>query len=437
MAKILVAGAGHGGLVAAYNLAKEGYDVTVIEAKQRSEMGHDWEDFLNMTAFDLSGIPRPDESMYTQENGQGFRNPSGTKMIRVATGSDSMTMDRKLLLSHIIDCALEAGVKIIFGHKIISPIVYNATVKGFNVCDGERNYRLTGDLVIDSAGMYSPIRTQLPVVCGIQKDFQPKDVFHIYRAYYENPSCRKTEPQYIVDLFHMNRPGIDWTITHENHIDILIGKFGSSGELSQSEVDETLSAYKKEYPFFTDNILRGGYFADIPLSKMLPMLVCDGYAAIGDCAGMTVPLNGSGMVLSMRAGKILADTIIKADGKYTREKLWPYQYNYFCTMGHSLVIVAVLKSFFTHISGEVVDLFIEKEILNSQTLNIGGDEPLDISSEFVANALGIMPSLYRLFPSMIRSFKGLPVLFLLDKIMPEEYSEDGIRKWQRVYGMFG
>ena len=48
--KVIVAGAGHGGLVAASKLAKFGYDVSVYEKKQREELGHDWEDRFT---FDL------------------------------------------------------------------------------------------------------------------------------------------------------------------------------------------------------------------------------------------------------------------------------------------------------------------------------------------------------------------------------------------------
>lgn len=42
--KIVVAGAGHGGVIAAAKLAKEGFDVTVYEKKKRENIGHDWED---------------------------------------------------------------------------------------------------------------------------------------------------------------------------------------------------------------------------------------------------------------------------------------------------------------------------------------------------------------------------------------------------------
>ncbi|MBR6940121.1 MAG: NAD(P)-binding protein, partial [Clostridia bacterium] len=52
MRKIIVAGAGHGGLVAACRLAEAGYDVTVVEKKERNETGHDWHDCIWKPAFD-------------------------------------------------------------------------------------------------------------------------------------------------------------------------------------------------------------------------------------------------------------------------------------------------------------------------------------------------------------------------------------------------
>ena len=61
MKKVIVAGAGHGGLTAAYNLAKNGYDVTVIEKKKREDLGYDWDDSLSEAAFVGSGIPCPEE----------------------------------------------------------------------------------------------------------------------------------------------------------------------------------------------------------------------------------------------------------------------------------------------------------------------------------------------------------------------------------------
>ena len=127
----------------------------------------------------------------------------------------------------------------------------------------------------------------------------------------------------------MNRPGIDWTSGEKEYIDVLIGKFGAAGKLSEQDVDDALTDYRKNYPNIDYETLRGGVYADIPLSKMLPMFVCDGYAAVGDSAGMVHPLNGCGISLSMQAGKILADTVLAANGDYNKASLWKYQYEYF------------------------------------------------------------------------------------------------------------
>ena len=51
MKNILVAGAGHGGLSAAAILAKNGYNVTVLEKSRREDIGHDWHDAMDIPAL--------------------------------------------------------------------------------------------------------------------------------------------------------------------------------------------------------------------------------------------------------------------------------------------------------------------------------------------------------------------------------------------------
>ncbi len=433
MKKILVAGAGHGGLTAAVHLSKNGYDVTVIEAKDRASMGHDWHDAMNMSAFDMSGIPRPSSDMYVESKAQSFRNPAGTVVIDIpfANNNEGFYIDRKVLIAYLMECAEAAGVRFLFSHKVIAPITKNNKVLGLKISDGETEIKLEADLVIDAAGLNSPVRKNLPISCGIQRTLEQRDVFHVFRAYYKNTTGEITNPPVTINMFHMNRPGIDWTITEEDFVDILIGKFGSSGALTEKEVDETLSSFRKDYPFISKEAVRGGQFADIPLTKMLPMLVCDGYAAVGDSAGMTIPLNGSGIVLSMKAGRLLADTVLKAKGAYTKKELWGYQYEYFQKLGKELILIDTLKNFFTYVDAKQVDLLTERKILTAENLNLYNGFPID--AKFISNVLSTVPRLLNLIPPLFGTFKGYPLLPLVSRYMPKEYDEERVKAWAKLY----
>ena len=433
MSKILVAGAGHGGLVAAIHLAKNGYDVTVIEKKNPATIGHDWHDWLNFDAFDRSGIERPSEGSFFKGIPQGFRNPRATVMLRVPVGEGSICMDRKILIAHLISLAEEAGVRFIFDTEILSAVTEGDRVKGLSLRDKNSVYILYGDLIIDAAGMYSPVRSSLPAICGIENDIKSTGVFHVYRAYFKNLTGEKTDPPYLINLFNRNIPGIGWTITEDGYADILIGKFGSAGPLTAAEVKDALDSFRKEFPFISEEILRGGVYIDLPITRMLPVLICDGYAAIGDSAGMTVPLNGSGIVLSMNAGKILAETVMSAQGRYTAESLWSYQYEYFNRYGKDLIIIDKLKDFFHYVKGEQVDYLLEKEILTPELIAVADGAPLSLSPEQIMHILSVCPPLLRLIPPLARNFRRLPLMASVCNDMPKNYDRNAVTKWADKY----
>lgn len=432
MKKIIVAGAGHGGLTAAYHLAKAGYEVTVYEKNLRENLGHDWHDYMDMTAFDGSDIPRPDESIYRYGARQAFRNPKGNVKIEVAYKEDARVMDRKVLYGYLLSLADEAGVKFVFGAEITGVLFDNREIKGIKIVKDGKSEAICGDLVIDAAGMYSPVRRNLPAFCDIQRDIAKKDIFHVYRAYFRNSEPIHIKPSYVMDLFHMNRPGLDWTIFEEDYTDILLGKFGAAGELTEEEINAALESYRSEYPFITEEVLRGGCVRDIPIGKMLPMIVADGYAAVGDSAAMTVPLNGSGINLSMNAGKILAETIIASGGKTDKKNLWKYQHRYFLTLAKDYVLVAKLKDFFTFVDGSLVDYFLEENILSAELLACGNGD-INIPTKQIFYIISKAAPLLKLTPAIIKNFRSLVNLPAAIKEMPEEYDEEKVAAWVENY----
>ena len=432
MKQVLVAGAGHGGLTAAIHLAKQGMQVTVLEKQKREELGHDWHDWLEFSAFDGAGLPRPPEAICHKGIGQGFRNPAATVELRHAFNETALVMDRKELIAYLVGLAEDAGVTLSFETEVVAPLLHGKKAEGLIVRRGGALQEMHSDLLIDSAGLYSPIRTKLPAAFGIDNTINPRSVFHVFRAYYENTTGELRDPPYTIDFFHNNRPGLDWIITDPGFVDILVGKFSQAGALTQKEVDDALAAYRRECPFFGETLLRGGSFEDIPVSRMLPLIVADGYAAIGDCAGMTVPLNGSGIILSMNAGKILADTVLSIDGPYTKAALWPYEYDYFMKFGKDLVMIDIIKTLFTYIKGADLDYLMEKKILTSELLSIGSG-PLNLSAQYIRNLLLVGAPLLKLVPAAARCFKTLPFVSLVCNAMPKTYDAERVAKWVRRY----
>lgn len=124
--KIIVAGAGHGGVIAAAKLAKEGFDVTVYEKKKRENIGHDWEDRFDFrTVLDAVEKDEMPDGAWKYRGNTVFVSPSKRTEVKIDFAPDKRqkVMWRKPLINIIIDYAESSGVKFAFENEIISPII--------------------------------------------------------------------------------------------------------------------------------------------------------------------------------------------------------------------------------------------------------------------------------------------------------------------------
>ena len=221
-------------------------------------------------------------------------------------------------------------------------------------------------------------------------------------------------------------------LTEEDSVEILVGKFGTAGELTRNEIEAAVADYRSRFPFIGERVLRGDAVGEIPLSKMLPLLVADGYALVGDSAGMTIPLNGSGIVLSMRAGKILADKICGCEGDaFSIDNLWEYQYEYFQSLGKDLVMIDILKNFFTFCKGKDVDYFLEKKILTEEMLNFG--QGINIAPKQILHIASVALPLIGLLPPLVETLRSIPSIDSVAASMPAEYEKMAVEDWMEKY----
>ena len=100
-------------------------------------------------------------------------------------------------------------------------------------------------------------------------------------------------------------------------------------------------------------------------------MVGDGYAAIGDSAFMTVPLIGSGIANSLKAAKMLADTV-SADitEAYSAETLWNYQVKYYKALGSGLAPLECVKYMLLSLTPDELDYCFDSGMLNEDNITM-------------------------------------------------------------------
>lgn len=433
--KIIIAGAGHGGIVCGALLAEQGFDVTVYEKAKRRDIGHDWTDAFPLSCFEETGIPLPPRSKYIRSVPICYTNPSETVQLPMPRRDESkpvnVMMDRKYLVHYLIKYAEKKGVKFRFDTEIVCPVNDGKRVLGVTIKKGNRYTCVFADMIIDAAGMDSPIRSLLPNTFGLKSCFDDDQIFTCYRVFLEKTENYHPKNKYTVHFFHVKKPGISWVISEKNYYDVLIGRFGT--ELTQEDIDTALSDLKIKYSGMGDKILRGGQTARIPIRRTIPLIVADGYAAIGDSAGMTIPIIGSGIANSIRAAKYLAEAVaVGANDGFTAASLWRYQYNYFTNIGNKLVIIDKLRSICTKLTADDVDYLLEKRILSENEIAMSSSSTEISVSAVIQKVIKSLPKV-GMVANVTKTFARHNNLKRVLAQIPEAYDEQAVRAWAEKY----
>ena len=428
MKKIIVAGAGHGGITAALNLAKAGYDVTVYEKQAREGIGYDWVDCMRKKMFEETGFPCPDESNFAPMADQAYINPNKTVKVVVEKdyGNRLGYIERRFLLKWIIDFAEENGVKFVFDTPVICALYNEEKVTGIRINENGEEKDIYGDMVIDAAGIDSPVRRSLPEEFGVRNESFEDEVFCTWRGSFKKTKEFTAEPKNTIYFYHCGLKGMDWAINDEDSIDILIGGFG---KLTDGDVAVALEDFKKDYPI-EDKPCRGGYGDKIPLGRFLEVMVCNNYAAVGNSAFMTEPLSGSGIDASMACGKILADTIIDAGGDVSVEKLWKYNYRVFKEHAEHHYGNIIIKSFMSILTREDMDFFFEHKILTAKEIGGGANAGYTVK-DIIQKASAV--SRVHLIPELPGVLKKVLAFEKMKTAIPEGYNKTAVENWKKIF----
>ncbi len=432
---IIIAGAGHGGLAAGALLAEKGFDVTVYEKKKETELGYDWTDIFAPGALAIAGIPMPEKDKFSYKENMTFYSPDCKKGLVQNVPEDQLEikMERRDIYELLVSHARKNGVKFVFECEVRSALLFGSRVAGIKTDKGE----FFADLVIDAAGMDSPLRKSLPSFFSVEREEGEFSRFYVYRAFYNKASDEPAKDPYKVYMLPQGKLGIGWVASEENFTDVLIGRFAP---LSQEEINSSLETMQKENPRLGTEVKRGGQLVSIPVRQPLSVLVADGYAAIGDSAFMTVPIIGSGIANSFKAARILADAVI-ADKNcaFDTASLWKYQTDFYKKLGGGLAGLACVKLLLTKLRPQELDYMFSTGVLTANDLTIGADSTSllamlsGIAPADIANKVKRVVKDKALLKKILSAGKRMAKVTAVVAAMPKKGSKEAIFAWAKKY----
>lgn len=431
--RIIVAGLGHGGIATAAILARAGFDVTVYEQKKEGTLGYDWTDIFAPDALGVAGMPMPPKDKFEFKEDMTFFGPSMKTGLRQHVPQEKLEikMERRDIYAHFIKHALECGVKIEYEHKVLGPVILGNRVVGIKTERGD----VYGDLIIDSCGMNSPVRMNLPEEFGIEKEVARNEKITIYRAFFNKGCDDAVEAKFKVMLFAGGELGVNWIASEDDHTDLLMGRFE---DFTIEDVEKFSGYLRQTNPRLGTEIIRGGQFVEIPVRQPLSVMVADGYAAIGDSAFMTVPLIGSGIANCLKASRILANAIIADKNQsFTAETLWKYQQGYYKELGAGLAPLACGKLLLLSLTPEEVDYVMDNGILTEDLMTIGADftglGSVNIDPRALINQAKQVCQDPELLKKIIACGVRMGKAVAACAMMPKKYNAKRVRSWAKVY----
>lgn len=436
MTNIAVIGMGQGGMTAAIKLAEAGYAVSVFEKEKQGNVSYPWKDDIRTEIFGLVGMPMPDESIYCQKSKWLFVSPNEEHSLPVppCPPMEEVSISRRGLADYFEKLATEAGCDMHFSTPVSSLVVKDDKVCGIVVNGKEQFF----DLVIDASGMNSPFRAQVPNKFGVQAKVLPTDVMYGYRAFFDKVDGATTREEGInstLTLKHLGETGISWcNLNEDGNVDVLIGRVGG---LDDKQIESAILALRASNQILGTHLISENK-VEICLRMSIARAVADGYVAIGDSAFMTMPLMGSGIESSMKAGAMFADYVTKnAVTDFAAKNTWGFYHDYMTQYGADFAFVDVLKRWALALDPKVIDWvfgggLIEKSDLALVTTDTSGNKPKIPAKSIVKKVfilLGHLPLVFKAIGCLARSLKAKNIA----KKIPATYDEKKVAKWAKKY----
>jgi geranylgeranyl reductase family protein len=379
--EVAVIGGGPCGSFTAYELAKQGADVTVFEEHDEIGVPSHCPGHLSIKGLQRLGLyPLPEEIVENTFYGAIFHSPNGKSFSVRFSQPVTCVVNRVLFDKYIAEMAEDAGVQYHLNSRVESLIIEDSFVKGVSIKqDGTAKKKFLAKIVIDAEGISSRI-LRLAGLSGLNRHMLVNGV----QAEVEN--VRDVEPDMVeVFLGKDYAPGFyAWLIPiRDGQVKAgLAAKTGNPKELLRRLMFKHPVASKKLH---TAKIVKMG-FHPLTLGGPATKIHSNGFLAVGDVASQVKPTTGGGVIFGMTCARVATEVAYEALSKndFSSEFLGAYQRRCKEILGFDAKIMLRIRRALDAMSDKRVDdaislckkLDLDKSIQNVKDIDFQGQSIL-------------------------------------------------------------
>ncbi len=410
---VIVAGAGTGGAITAYTLAKKGHSVLMVDRKERDQIGHKTcgDAIAEHHIRDLKkmiGLPDlPKDTIEHPVAGMELYAPNGVnKLAMIGPSTRGYSFNRHKMGQWLVSLTEEAGVEVLASARVKRPLFEEGKVVGVRVSlEGDDTDRdLTARVLVDATGATGMLRRQLPESSLIERIVAKEDQMVAWRDIYDTPEYEFDTPEIL--QIHWNQEktpgGYTWVFPQGPHrVNVGLGVMILPGYTHPRKTYE--SFVRENWDFMKTKLVTidssGG---TAPLRRPIDTMVDDNFMLVGDAACQVNPIHGGGIGSSMiggvHAAQVASEALERNDT--SMESLWDYNPRYMESYGIKQASLDVFRWFLLNVTNEDINFAFEKGIVKGIDLlsvSITGKMEIGTGEKFkrLLAGIGKVPLLMR------------------------------------------
>jgi flavin-dependent dehydrogenase len=439
----VVVGAGTAGGNAAYQLARRGLSVALLERRVATLGGAQWHNGVLAWQFERAGLSPP-AAPERASSGTTFHivGPDGTHGVTLAQGP-VMRADMALLGQRLRSLACDAGAVLVDeverlevehrGDRLVA-----VEVRSADAGDAAPR-RFEADLFVDASGRGGALRRRSQVLDRWCPPVQGAELCAAgdYAVRIDDPdgARRFLDRHGAAPGEHVNRLGLDggWStrsITVSEDLSEASVLVGCVADGRNATVPEMMAALRRDEPWLGATL--SGGTGVIPLRRPYARLTAPGLALVGDAACQVFPVHGSGIGLGLIAGGMLADAVEDARDPGSPLTLWRYQAAFHREFGPDLVAFDGVRRMSTALGSDGVRRMVAgglfAEGMTRASLDQRWAAPSAAEALAMARRLARRPSLAAL---MVPALARAQAARVVARRSPREPDETALARWDR------